>query len=402
MSRKGHISRREFLAVGAATTASVLAGRPSSAASARHVHGANGTIGLGYIGAGARGRALMAGFSALPSVRHVAVCDAYGPRRRSAAQATGAAEVARWEDVLTHPGVDAVVIATPDHWHAVMGIAALEAGKDVYCERPMALSIEEASRFRDTARRTGGIVQVGVQETSEGQWHEVARVFEETRALGRVLWSQGGYSKLDAATSVSRESVNVHELDWTAFEGPAKAHPCTLGRFLNWRHYWDYSGGIAMQQHYHKLAPLLVALNEGSPSRAAAAGGVYARDGREVPDMFVMTLEYAAGHSIVLASSVLTERELPAVFRAEHGTLYAEGPRLRLVYEHDIAAGSFDGEILDVTPRQGHLENWLDSIRDRIQPVCNVDVGYHTSVALAMAVRAYRENRAQDLGTVTA
>lgn len=164
-------------------------------------------------------------------------------------------------------------------------------------------------------------------------------------------------------------------------------------RFFQWRNYWDYSGGVATDLHYHKLVPLLIALDEGIPSRVSAAGGVYVGDGRQVPDMFVMTLEYAAGHTIVLASSVATERALPAVFRGERGTLYADGAILRVVSEDHGTSDPVEDEVIAARDMPDHLTNWLDSIRSRTAPVCDAELGCNAAVAIAMAVQAYREGR---------
>jgi predicted dehydrogenase len=291
-----------------------------------------------------------------------------------------------WTEMIARRDVDAVVIATPDHWHAPMAIAAMEAGKDVYCERPMALDAAQAKAFRDTAQRTGRVVQIGVQETSEGQWHTAREEVLEPGRLGPVRWSQGSYSPIANAAATARETVSRRDLDWKAFLGPATDRGFEPERFFEWRKYWDYSGGIATDLHYHKLAPLLIALGADYPERVSAAGGVYLRDGREVPDAFVMTAEYAGGHTVVLASSVATRREIPAVIRGRDASLYAEGARIRIVPEEGV------GEtVIPSKAMPDHLDDWLNCIRTRNKPVCNEEIGYRAMVAVSMGVQAYRE-----------
>lgn len=375
----GRISRRHFLAVAVAAAGSM---------GARRAPGANDVVSVGCIGLGARGTELLADLLGRSDVRVTAVCDAFRPRLERAQAFSGAVACRDWTELIARDDVDAVVIATPDHWHAPMAVAAIEAGKDVYCERPMALDIEQAKAVRDAAARTRRVVQIGVQETSEGQWHTARdRVLAPGR-LGPIRWSQGSYSPMGSKARACGDPVSPETLDWKAFLGPAPERPFDPRRFLAWRNYWDYSGGIAMDLHYHKLAPLLMALDVDLPERVSAAGGLYARDGREVPDAFVMTAEYGGGHTVVLASSVATRKPLPAVVRGRDATLYAEGNRLRIVSETDGAE-----EALPVEPRPDHLSDWLDGVRTRRQPVCDAELGYRTTVAIAMGVRAYREGR---------
>lgn len=374
---KNTISRRGFLATAAATVASVSVARAACP---------NETIQIGCIGLGARGTQLMAALSQRRGVRVVAGCDIFEPRK---ARARDMRVVHDWNEMIARDDIDAVVIATPDHWHMPMAVAAMEAGKDVYCERPMALDAAQAKTFRDVAQRTGRVVQIGVQETSEGQWHTAREEVLEPGRLGPVRWSQGSYSPVVSTAVPRREAAAPRELDWQAFLGPAAGREFEAERYFEWRKFWDYSGGIATDLHYHKLTPLLLALGADYPERVSAAGGVYVRDGREVPDAFVMTAEYAGGHTIVLASSIATQQELPAVIRGRDASLYADGSRLRIVSEE----GDAPETVLSVKSLPDHLDNWLTCIRTRNKPVCNEELGYRAMVAVSMGVQAYREGK---------
>ncbi|MDX9974036.1 MAG: Gfo/Idh/MocA family oxidoreductase [FCB group bacterium] len=374
---KNTISRRGFLATAAATVASASVARRASA---------NETIQVGCIGLGTRGTQLVDALSQRGGVRVVAACDIFEPRK---ARMRDVRVLHDWNEIIARSDVDAVVIATPDHWHMPMAVAAMEAGKDVYCERPMALDAAQAKVFRDVARRTGRVVQIGVQETSEGQWHTAREDVLEPGRLGPVRWSQGSYSPVAAPAAPRREEAAPRNLDWQAFLGPAAGRGFEAERYFEWRKFWDYSGGIATDLHYHKLTPLLLALGAEYPERVSAAGGVYVRDGREVPDAFVMTAEYAGGHTIVLASSIATRQELPAVIRGRDASLYAEGSRLRIVPEEGDGAEA----VLPVKPMPDHLDDWLTCIRTRNKPVCNEELGYRAMVAVSMGVQAYREGK---------
>lgn len=309
--------------------------------------GANDAVRVGIIGLGARGTELFADLRARSDVRILAVCDSDESRVVSG---TAFSKAHRdWRELVERPDLDAVVIAAPDSCHASMTLAAFDAGKDVYCERPLALTVEEARAVRDAAQASGRILQVGVQEASEGQWHTARERVLAPGLLGRVLWCQGRYGRHD------RDGV---------------------------------TGAL-----YAQLAPLLLALDCGAPQRVSAAGG-WGSAGQ--PDALVATLEYAEGHTIVLASTVATRRrDLPAVIRGTEATLYAEGGRLRRVIEDDgcnaLDAAGTDAEFLDVEQRPDHVSDWLACIRSRRQPVCGPELAYATTAAIAAALRALRE-----------
>ncbi|MBN2308236.1 MAG: Gfo/Idh/MocA family oxidoreductase [Candidatus Hydrogenedentes bacterium] len=390
----GVLSRRRFLGVSAASLAAAGSARAASDA-----------VRVGVIGCGARGFALMQAMRGCAGVRVAAACDVYAPRRRRARAAFGVETPRHWQDLVARNGLDAVVIATPDHWHATMAVGAMEAGKDVYCERPMALTVREANAFRDCALRTGRVVQIGAQQTVQPQW-QVARELVDAGAIGQVLWSQGSYRRDTGTGGWNRPieaGVSPDSLDWEGFLGPAPRRPFSPERFFRWRKYWDYSGGLAADLHYGNLAPLVIAVGAGHPERVSAAGGVYVQDGREAPDTFVMTAEYAAGHTIVLASSAANQVDLPAVIRGREATIYLEGSRVRVVADGacgEGAAGRLDGYAVPAGPRRGgrddtarHVADWLDCIRRRAKCVCNEEVGYRAMVAVGMAIDAFRQGK---------
>jgi predicted dehydrogenase len=273
-----------------------------------------------------------------------------------------------------------------------MAIAAMECGKDVYCEQPMALRIDEARAFRDGAARWRRIVQIGAQETSAACWH-LANDLLRSGAIGRPLWSQGSYTPSGPSRESNRAPRARPSLaapDWAAFVGHAPRRSFDADRFFHWRKYWDYSAGVVTDSHYGKLAAILVAVGPAFPERVSAAGGIYLQDGREVPDCFVMTAEYAGGHTIVLASSMANAHGRPAVIRAEKATLELKDDAVTLVRESQPLVRN---EALPAAPRSDHLDNWLTGIRTRRKCVCNENLGYCAMVAIAMAIQAYRTGR---------
>lgn len=395
------ITRRKFISLSAALAAGVAAGAPRAAA---RTLGANDRIRLGIIGMGNRGMQLLreaTARSASLNVQVAAVCDIFEPHKLRAQAVSGGELLHRWQDLVERPDIDAVVIATPNHWHAPIAIAAMQTGKDVYCEKPMAHSIEEAKAFRDMAKATERIVQIGAQTASEPRWH-AAREILASGKLGTIRWSQENY-RMACETSGSRafssRPADRETLDWEAFEGGSEKRPFSGDRFHGWRRYWDYSGGVATEEHYEKLAALLTALGAEFPVRVSAAGGVYAQDGREVPDSFVTTCEYPSHHTVVLASCTAHAGEMPAVIRGSEATLYCAADAICIEAEHESRERfreRFGGDRrveIPVGEREDHIENWIRCVRSRGETVCNEEASYRTMVAIGMSVEAYKRGR---------
>ncbi|MCX5769116.1 MAG: Gfo/Idh/MocA family oxidoreductase [Candidatus Hydrogenedentes bacterium] len=386
MGTKRRISRRGFLAVSAAAAAGCATtkepARPRGAA-----------LRVGVIGCGARGKELITALTSDPayaSVGVAAVCDVYEPRRNRAHEMTGAAVERDWRRLIARHNIHAVIIATPDHWHAPMAIAAMEAGKDVYCESPMGLTLEQAAAVRACAARTERVVQIGADEASDAQWRVAAEIVRSGE-LGAVRWAQaavvpGAVEAFDAAIEAA---ATPQTLDWEAFLGEVAGRPFEPARFFQWRAYWDYSGGIATNLYYGKIVPLLLALGDSYPDRVSAAGGVYAEDGRETPDSFVMNVEYPAGHSIVLAHTAAGGRGRPAVIRGERASLEIENGMVRVVPEPGTAGAA--ERTVATEPGPSHLANWFECIKLRQRCLCNEETGYQAMVAVAMAVEAYKQ-----------
>jgi predicted dehydrogenase len=345
---------------------------------------------LGLIGCGAHGTDLLAQCESLaPNVRVVAVSDAYRPRLEAVANRSGAAMESDWRALVDRADVDCVLIATPDHWHAPMVIRAMLSGKDVYCEGPIGRTLSEAVSVRRVAKETGAVFQCGTADAASPHWL-AARETIASGALGDVVWSQGNYSRDEGAARWNAPidaDFRTDALDWQAFQGDEEASDPDAERFFRWRKYAAYSDGIATDLLHAKLAGLQVALGADLPKKVSAAGGIYDRDGRDVPDSFVLTAEYNAGHTIVLASSMAQQQERPAVIRGREATLYCQGDRLELMSE---GKGVAKRVIEPAAASTTHLENWIDAVRTRTQPMCDAEFGYKTMATIDMALRAYR------------
>ena len=395
------VARREFLwhaagaamAVGAASKVFGAPGAPTAM-------GANERISMGHLGVGGMGSGhlrQMVDMAKRPeyNVRIAAVCDIYGPRLERAKAASGAKGYHAHEDLLADKDVDAVIIATPAHNHAHQTIDALEAGKDVYCEKPMTLYWEDAKRVAETARRTNRITRVGVQGASDGTLWRVRQLVEDGR-IGKLLWSQKGDCR-NTRHGVFNYGIDrgcsPKNLDWKRFIGPAPFRPFEAERFFRWRKYWDYGGGLAGDILFHQLGHTMTALGPRFPKRVVAAGGTYVDHDSEIPDVFHMMLDYPDDFTVVLVCSMVNGHNVPFVFRGHQATLHLEGGSVVLRPE-----GPFQREIKEERFQpvrcDWYMQNFLNSVRDRKPSHIDFGVGYRVAVGIDLANKAFRENKA--------
>src|SRR5215475_8865788 len=291
MENANKISRRAFVSASAASIA-------GAAASASRVLGANNRLRIGIIGCGglARGAHIpsLMKMKEADNVEIVAVCDVYQKRLDQASATTGASAVKDYRAILDRKDIDYVAIVTPEHWHARMTLDAADAGKHIYCEKPMTWSIEQAKLVVKKIQQTNLKMQVGVQGMCDDSYEMAGKYVKEGK-LGRVVQAQIDYSrnhKRDFWVSDEPDpDVRPGEnLDWNAFLGPAPKRPFDLDRFLHWRRYWDYSGGIATDLFVHRITRIIWALDVKFPNRVVAVGGKweFRESAAEIPDTFNM------------------------------------------------------------------------------------------------------------------
>jgi predicted dehydrogenase len=346
------------------------------------------------------------------------VCDIYDKHLANALRLanrdraeTKCEGVKEWEKVVERKDIDCVVIAVPDHWHAPMALACMKAGKDVYLEKPMTLTIPQARDVYHTSEAEKRILQVGVQCTANGNvWG--ARALVEKGLLGKLLWSQTSYPRngVDGEWNYPiQPDGSPTTILWDRFIGSAPKREYSGERFFRWRKYWDYSGGIATDLFYHRLAPLHLIFGPEFPRRAVAAGGIYVqKDGREVPDTLMITLEYPSGHYVILSSSMANDVGMPCIVRGHEATLFfAEGEDIEFDAQAEIRAQepfrdafkkAHDGKAkITVEPvkRDEHMENFIHCVRSRrAQDLnCPARLGYQTMVGIKMGVDAYRTQK---------
>lgn len=385
-------SRRKFLGSVATGLAGTLAS-PSAL-------GANDRIDVGLIGAGARGMELAREAIGCPNVRVVACADVYRRRLEEAgALAPGVKTYLDYRELLEDKAVDAVLIATPQHLHAEHFVASLEAGKHVYVERTMAFSVEHARRMRAARQRAPKLaVQVGHQSCSSGLMQDAlamlgagrmgkitmiqAQMFRNT-PHGKPQWSRPVYP-----------DMTPENILWDAFLGEAPKCAFDAHRYVNWRFFWDYSGGNFFENMSHQLAFWYRALGLQIPKTVTATGGLYVwKDGREVPDTMSVAMEHSE-EMLFAWTSGFGNNQLGS---AEH-VLGTEGSILKsqqIRWIPQKVNRPKDAEVVGTsrTEPRAHMQNFFDSIRTGKEPNCPFELGFRVSIAARMSADSYRLQR---------
>ena len=415
------VNRRVFLkSAGAVGTA-------LSVSTAR-AQGANEKINVGVIGVGGRGAYVGRYFARVGEetggCRIGAVCDVWRKRVTQNKKRFQCEGYMDYREVIARNDIDAVVVATPDHWHATMAIEAMEAGKDVYLEKPMCHTVEEARMLVETVKKTGRVLQVGSQTTSADQWHKAKKVIADGM-IGDMIMSQGSYHRnssdgewnwpIDQQAGPSSQGDDY--IDWKMWLGAAPEREFDPDRYFRFRKYWDYSGGVATDLFYHVVAPLNICWGEPQfPHKVMAGGGIYVFRDREVPDTFHLIAEYRKGHSLVLSSSMANAQHIPGLIRGnlgslimvEHGMFERYAPNItvrpdfsergsRNVVTEEYAARWGTTDIRIPVERSDmladHVKNFLECVKTRQKPNLNVETGAKAQVVITMAVQSYREGR---------
>src|ERR1041385_2908521 len=399
------VPRRRFLEDAALAAAGLGAFAGFSGTS---IASANDRIRFGVVGCGGMGTGHVRSLvkrGAEDNVQVAAVCDVYRRRiTRAVEAAPGAEGYSDYRKLLDRKDIDAVLVATPDHWHGKVSMEAMESGKHVYCEKPMTHTVEQAIQVRDTVRRTGKVFQVGPQATGEDRYWQSHQAILDGR-VGKVTWAQGSYNRnarvclfndhqrIDPTAGPDKGGEDHIDWDmWLGYKwGLAPKIPWTPEHFFRFRKYWPYNGGVATDLLYHKLAPLLLAIagpRGEYPRRVNACGGLYIeKDGREIPDTFLLTADYPSEFSVFLVSTLTNDTQLGDRIYGKHGTLDLDGdPVLR-------ANGDFGEEFkaknegkseakLSTKPRRDMEGNFIDVVRDKGELHCNAELGAATMVAI--------------------
>ncbi|HLJ88415.1 MAG TPA: Gfo/Idh/MocA family oxidoreductase [Candidatus Angelobacter sp.] len=395
--------RRDFVKGTVLGTAALLAGPASRAL------GANDRVRVGMIGVGGRGQELLHQVLAVPNAQLVAVADTYSLRRDQARQS--APEIQLFNDhrrLLDQKDIDAVIVASPLHLHARHFLDTLAAGKDLYCEKTMTWSIPEADQCLAAARNSRQVVQIGLQHESSGAIAD-ARNWIQQGMLGKVTLVESWMSRNTPHGSgqwvrpVPPDCL-PQNLNWEAFLNGRPSRPFDGHKFINWRLFWEFSGGNVTENMVHQIAWIMTALDLPLPAAAYMSGGVYSeKDGREVPDTISVTLDFPNDLVVTWRSTFSNSHYgLGEHFLGSDGTIEHQMGVTDMVTGRSISSINYYPEkvnrsagaaLVGETPDQNHMANFIDCVRSRKQPNAPVEIGYRSAVAAHMANMAYRQKR---------
>lgn len=345
------LSRRNFLAATGAATAAVA----WTANSYAKIVGANDRIRIGFIGAGGMGNAHLGAINHLKepdNVQAVAVADCWLTRAQKGASRVEAPHaMADYRKLLDIKEIDYVTIATPEHWHSHMTIDALDAGKAVYCEKPMTHTIPEAQEVIKKQKSTGLPVQVGVQAMSDDSYSSAAEAIEQG-VLGRVVQAQIEYvRRYDKQgpwrnPDVSDNTPQPADLDWNVWLGKAPKVSWNPHHYYEWRCYSAYSGGICTDLFIHRITRIMKACKLTYPRRVVGMGGIWQwPDGRDLPDNFEMICEYPRGMTVYVLGTMSNRVPVEHLIRGYRGTL--------TFTPTGWVAADKDGKVLDTHTKTG-------------------------------------------------
>jgi predicted dehydrogenase len=390
------LTRREFVAAAGAATA-------WTARSYSQILGANERLRIGVIGAGGMASYHMETLVKMREKDNLAilgVCDLYQPRLDKAVHLTGGQPYKEYRRLLENKDIDYVVIGTPEHWHAQMTLDAADAGKHIYCEKPMTHTVEEAKRVVAKLQSKKLKMQVGVQGTSDDSY-ETAYKYVQDGTLGKVTVAEICYSrnhlkdfwdyKIDAG---ARPGEN---LDWKTWLGPAPKRPWDPNRFFRWRWFWDYSGGIATDLFVHRVTRIIKALGLKFPDRGVATGGkfFFKDSAAEVPDTYNSLLDYPEGLTVILVSSMSNDTPVKHVIRGHRATLEFTRTGFTItpqkLFEKEmkpIVHVKKGGENIEF-----HHRNLQNAIRKGEALRCDIMLGYYGVVAADIGVESFRRHK---------
>jgi predicted dehydrogenase len=382
-------SRRRFIGAAAAV----------SAASYGRILGANDRIRVGAVGTGERCQYLLSILNKLGGNEIVAVCDVYEPHRLEAKAkfSKDADDCVEFQRVLDRNDIDAVVIGTPDHWHVPITTAAVQAEKDVYCEKPVTHNLEEGEPLITAVRESKRVVQTGTQQRSWQHYLQAKDLIASGR-LGQVTLIRTYWYQNHIANQTKGPEIDTTKLDWKAFLGPVSDRPFDQDQYAHWRWYWDFGGGAMTDLFIHWVDVAQWYTGEDSPLRATATGTKAILKQRQTPDTMSAALQYP---SVVvefdsallgyLEGGGLMFRGTKAAMRLHRRgfVVYDEIPKYSETYEPKKAAmevkSAHDGAI-------DHMQNFLDCIRSRNTPNAPVEVGVAAARAGHVANLALRGN----------
>lgn len=401
------LNRRTFIHLTGGAAA--LAG--ASMLPTARVLGANDRVRFGLIGAGGRGTAIFKAALKAPNTQAVAVADVYSRRLdRTKGLVPGLQTYTDFRRLLDDKSVDAVLIATPQHQHALNFVPAIQAGKDVYQEKTMAFNPDHARRMRRAVQGSDRVVQVGIQSVS-GKAFERARELSTPDRLGTLTAVHTHHYRNSPYGGWKRAippDCNLDHIGWKEFEGEAAPHDFDPQRFMNWRFFWDYSGGNVFENMVHQVGFWYKVLGLKIPRRVTMAGYNYFSPEMEVPDTMNVCMDQPEnlmftwnsmfgnnyygedGNDLALGNKGTVIRVVDDVNylpQAEHHHAGQKAQTTSPVGGEVNIVGS------DESDTEAHMRNFFDCVRSRKEPNCPFELGFRSAIACQMAIASLRQGR---------
>ena len=406
-------SRRTFIRKAATVAAAVSAtnlfktpvyGQTQAPAPGR-VIGANDRINVAYIGTGKQGMlhiTLEKKFAQDNNIAQVAVSDVYQRHLDQARQAIGVGEADAFRDhrkLLERKDVDAIVAAPTDPWHAQVSIDALQAGKHVFCEKPMSRYLAEAFEVYDTVKKAGRTYVIGSQGCMDAKWHKAAEWIKAGK-LGPLVWGQGSYCRNNKNNSEWTFSidpdVNEQNLDWARWLGKTAKIPFNPERYFCWHKYYAYNSGIIGNLLPHRFQPLMLATgNPEFPRRVVATGTRKVSTDREITDTTHLLAEFPSGLTLVVVGTTVNQVGLAEMLRGRKGRVeFASSQNRAEFMPEQVFADELEAEAYSDPQPPEKIErlekDFFDCIRSGKTPVANVELAIRAQTVLCLAEMSER------------
>ena len=420
------VSRRNFIRTTSAiaATAGVVSATVTQPQKTRAAS-ANGKIRIGFIGPGGRGfgahvKTLSKLCAEGQPIELVAVCDVFSEHRDRAADhirdnnKNTPAQYEDFREMIAKEDLDAVCIGTPDHWHAKQAIESMEAGLDVYCEKPMTKTVEEAIAVLKVWRKTGRVMQVGVQSTSMPVWKKANELLCSGK-LGKVLMYQTEYFRNSAEGQWRyyklSPTMTPKTINWDTWlgvsDGLAEKRAFDREVYAQWRRFWPFGSGMFTDLFVHRTTSMLKATGLRFPGRVTGAGGIYIEyDGRDVPDVATVVSDFNEGvQGLVTATMACENSRIPQMIRGHHGSFnFGNGEnfntiefipeRPQVTGNSKIVAETVEAEKVEDSTYE-HFKNWIEAMIAKDPQKCNnaVDLGAAAITNVLLGARSYREGK---------
>lgn len=403
-----NMTRRDFMRAAGVTAAGLMvtgAAKSRVYAAPPRAIGANDRIGVGYVGVGGMGGGHLAnakGYGPDVNMAAVAVCDVWDKRRLGAASGAGLPEAKAYKDyrkLIEDRDVDAIIISTPEHWHAQVALDAMDAGKHVYIEKPMCRTLDEVAKLEAMVAKTKCVLQVGSQGCSDAKWRTAGEQIKAGK-IGKVVLSQGSYCRNNPDGEwnygIDPEADPTKNLDWKSWIKPVGNHAWNPEYYFRWRKYQLFSGGILTDLFPHRLHPLLIACGEQYPAEVSCVGSIIGKADRDVADMTQLMVKFPDGSQILLVGSTVNEQGLPDQIRGTKATIYFGGGKVEIRPERPYSDEIDPEDVPVVGPGEDvreHEKNWFTCIRTGATPNCPISLAAKAQTMVTLSEMAWKEGK---------